>query len=91
MPDGGSIRPGMSYTVTMIRVPTTGRPVPAYELEETFETREAAVARATRELASQAYEAGAGFQLFNAEGEMVLAVPLGAAQAVRHAKQTRAA
>ena len=73
----------MSYTVTMIRAPTKGRPVPAYELKKTFDTREAAVAGATRELASHSYEPGAGFQIFNAENELVLAVPLGAAQAVK--------
>ena len=43
----------MSYTVLMIRAPAKGRPVPAHELEDTFETREAAVAAATRELASR--------------------------------------
>ncbi len=73
----------MSYTVLMIRVPTKGRPVPAYELEKTFETRETAVAAATGELASRGYEPGGGFQIFDAEKELVLAVPLGAAQAVR--------
>ena len=49
----------MSYTVLMIRVPTKGRPVPAYELEKSFDTREVAVAAATRELASCGYEPGA--------------------------------
>ena len=73
----------MSYTVLMIRVPTKGRPVPAYELEKSFDTREVAVAAATRELASCGYEPGAGFQIFNAQKELVLAVPLGAAQALR--------
>ena len=80
----------MSYTVLMIRVPAKGRPLPAYELEKTFETREAAVAAATRELAACGYELGAGFQIFNAEKELVLAVPLGAAQAVRHSKRRAA-
>ena len=80
----------MSYTVTMIRAPTKGRPVPAYELKESFETREAAVAGATRELASRGYKPGEGFQIFNAEKELVLAVPLGAAQAVRHPKSRAA-
>ena len=79
----------MSYTVIMIRVPTKGRPVPAYELEDTFETREAAVAAATRELASHGFEPGGGFQIFN-EKELVLAVPLGAAQAVRHPRKRAA-
>ena len=79
----------MSYTVLMIRVPTEGRPVPAYELEDTFETREAAVAAATRELASHGFEPGGGFQIFN-EKELVLAVPLGAAQAVRHPRKRAA-
>ena len=78
----------------MIRAPMKGCPIPAYELKETFETREAAVAAPTRELASRSYEPGAGFQIFDADGEMVLAVPLGAAQAVtgaaRH-RRTRAA
>jgi len=77
----------MSYTVTMIRAPMRGRPVPAYELGDTFETREAAVAAATRELASRGYQSGAGFQIFNAEKELVLAVPLGAAQAVKPPKR----
>jgi hypothetical protein len=54
----------MSYTVLMIRAPAKGRPVPAYELEDTFETREAAVAAATRELGSRGYELGGGFQIF---------------------------
>ena len=80
----------MSYTVLMIHVPTKGRPVPAYELEKAFETREAAVAAATHELASRGFEPGAGFQIFNAEKELVLAVPLGAAQAVRHPKRRAA-
>jgi len=80
----------MNYSVTMIQVPTKGRPVPAYELEENFETREEAVAAATRELASNSFERGAGFQIFNAKGEMLLAVPLAAAQALRH-PMTRAA
>ena len=79
----------MSYTVLMIRVPRKGRPVPAYELEETFDTRQAAVAAATRELASRGYELGAGFQIFDADGEMVLAVPLGAAQAASGAARHR--
>jgi hypothetical protein len=78
----------MSYTVLMIRVPKKGHPVPAYELKKTFETRETAVAAATRELALRGYEPSSGFQVFDAEGELVLAVPLGAAQAatgpVRH-------
>jgi hypothetical protein len=68
----------MTYRVVMISFPNE-RSFPAYELDGTFETREAAVAAATRELASRSYEPSAGFQIFNAEGEMVLAVPLVAA------------
>ena len=75
----------MSYTVMMIRVATKGRAVPAYELDETFETQEAAVAAATRELASGGYEPGSGFQVFDPEGELALAVPLVAAQVARAA------
>jgi hypothetical protein len=40
----------MSYTVLMIRVPTKGHPVPAYELKKTFEGRETAVAAAAWEV-----------------------------------------
>jgi len=68
----------MTYTVMMIRFPNE-RVIPAYELGETFETREAAVAAAARELAARSFEASAGFQVFDENGQLVLAVPLGAA------------
>jgi hypothetical protein len=65
----------MTYRVMMISFPNK-RSVPAYELDGTFATREAAVAAASRELASRSYQPSTGFQIFDAEGEMVLAVPL---------------
>ncbi len=68
----------MTYRVMMICVPNE-RAVPAYELEGPFATRETAVAAAARELASRSFEPSAGFQIFNAEEELVLAVPLAAA------------
>ena len=69
----------MTYRVMMIRF-ANGRSSPAYELEGTFTTREAAVAAGTRELASRSYEPSAGFQILGPEGELVLAVPLAAAR-----------
>ncbi len=78
----------MTYRVMMIRVPNE-RAVPAYELDGTFATLETAVAAATRELASRSFEPSAGFKIFNAEGELVLAVPLVAAADAAPSAQKR--
>ena len=68
----------MTYSVVMIRFPSDGS-VPAHELEEKFSTREEAVAAGNRELAAQSFAPDAGFQIRDANGELILSVPSAAA------------